>query len=438
MADASFEGAPRRQAGGGVASPLPRVPHHHHVVYRGGTGPVFRIALVNSLLSLVTLGIYRFWARTRLRRYFWSHVELDGDPIEYTGTGKQLFLGFLIVMAILVPLLFGLEYVATFFPQEAWQQLVIALVQAFGFLVLIQYAVFRARRYRLRHTLWRGIRCNQTGSGRRYALRAFGYLMLTFLTLGLTYPLFRVKTQSYLMKHTCIGSQAFAFDGRAGPLFGKWLLFWIVSIVAFVAAFLGEAVVLGFMEGYRGTPESASQIPFASLGPGNIVVVIVTGLTALLLYAWYRAREFRYFAEVTRFGPLRFASAIKARRVVLVYAVFYAVLAAAAGILFFVLSGFIAGFEDGLLGSLEGTHAQQLQQVRVISVVLALVALLFAATLVGTLQPVFVTHPLARHVIATLTLKGQYGMDELLQGAKMADRRGEGLADALDVDVAGF
>ena len=87
------------------------------------------------------------------------------------------------------------------------------------------------------------------------------------------------------------------------------------------------------------------------------------------------------------------------------------------------------------MGSLEGTHAQQVQ---VIGVVVGLVALLFAATLIGTLQPVFVTHPLARHVIGTLTLKGQYDMEELLQGAKMADRRGEGLADALDVDVAGF
>ena len=430
MVDATFGGVPRQDGGADAAGPLPRVPHYHHVVYRGGAGPVFCIALVNSLLSLVTLGIYRFWARTRLRRYFWSHVELDGDPIEYTGTGKQLFLGFLIVLAILVPLLFGLEYVATLFPQEAWQQLVIALVQAFGFLFLIQYAVFRARRYRLRHTLWRGIRCNQTGSGRRYALRAFGYLMLTFLTLGLTYPLFRVKTQSYLMNHTCIGSQSFAFDGSAGPLFKKWLLVWGV-LIGGTALFLWTEVFSNRI--YGGAPFSLHDLMSAT---GSVSILAL--LAVPLLYAWYRAREFRYFAELTRFGPLRFASAIKARRVVLVYALFYAVVAVAAGILFFVLSGFIAGFQDGLMGSLEGTHAEQVQQLRVIGVVVGLVALLFAATLIGTLQPVFVTHPLARHVIGTLTLKGQYDMDKLLQGAKMADRRGEGLADALDVDVAGF
>ena len=430
MVDATFGGVPRREEGRGVAGPLPRVPHHHHLVYRGGAGPVFRIALVNSLLSLVTLGIYRFWARTRLRRYFWSHVELDGDPIEYTGTGKQLFLGFLIVMAILVPLLFGLEYVAALFPEEAWQQAIIGLAQGFGFLFLIQYAVFRARRYRLRHTLWRGIRCDQTGSGRRYALRAFGYLMLTFLTLGLTYPLFRLKTQSYLMNHTRIGSQSFAFDGSAGPLLKKWLLVWGVLAGGVVLFVLARASSDG---GYGAVPFSLLDLLSAT---GSVSVLAL--LSVPLLYAWYRAREFRYFAEVTRFGSLRFASAIKARRVVLLYAIYYAVLVAAAGILFFVLSSFIAGFGEGLMGSFEGTHAQQLQQVQVIGVVVGLVALLIAATLVGTLQPVLVTHPLARHVIGTLTLKGQYDMEELLQGAKMADRRGEGLVDALDVDVAGF
>ena len=428
MVDATFGGLPSRDGGADAAGPLPRVPHHHHVVYRGGAGPVFRIALVNSLLSLVTLGIYRFWARTRLRRYFWSHVELDGDPIEYTGTGKQLFLGFLIVMAILLPLLFGLDYIATFFPQEAWQQGIIGLVQGFGILFLIQYAVFRARRYRLRHTLWRGIRCDQTGSGRRYAWRAFGYLMLTFLTLGLTYPLYRVKTQSYLMNHTRIGRQAFAFDGSAGPLFKKWLLVWGVLFAAAVLFLLPRA-----LPGSGGA--SLILMDLLSLAGGVSVLALIA---VPLLYAWYRAREFRYFAEVTRFGPLRFASAIKARRVVPVYALFYVIVAAVAGVLFVVFAGVFAGFENGLTGSLQGNHAQQLEGGQVVRIVVGLLALLIAATLVGILQPLLITHPLARHVIGTLTLKGQYDMDALLQGDKTTDRRGEGLADALDVDVAGF
>ncbi len=432
MVDATFEGVPPRMGGTDMASAPPPGPSNHRVDYRGGAGQVFRIALVNSLLSLLTLGIYRFWARTRLRRYFWSHVELDGDPVEYTGTGMQLFLGFLIVLAILVPLLFGLEYVATLFPQDAWEQAVIVLVQGFGFLFLIQYAVFRARRYRLRHTRWRGIRCNQTGSGRRYALRAFGYALLTLFTLGLAYPLFRVKTQRLLMNNTVLGSQAFSFDGSAGPLFKKWLLVW-------GATFAGIALIVlsADLSGTRLGPDGGYRGPLTNV-PGVGSVAVIALLAVPLLYAWYSARELRYFAQVTRFGSLGFASALKTRQVLLIYAIYYLVLAVVAGIIFFVFSGFIAGFQEGLMASLGGTQEQQMMQLQGILILFGFVALLFAATLVSIIQPVLIMHPLARRVIGTLSLKGQYDMDALLQGAKTRERPGEGLADALDVDVAGF
>ncbi len=40
-----------------------RLRHH------GAAGELFKIYVVNILLTLVTLGIYRFWAKTRVRRY---------------------------------------------------------------------------------------------------------------------------------------------------------------------------------------------------------------------------------------------------------------------------------------------------------------------------------------------------------------------------------
>ena len=58
--------------------------------------------MVNLLLTIVTLGIYRFWAKTRIRRYLWSQTEFLGDRFEYTGTGKELLIGFLIVFAFLI------------------------------------------------------------------------------------------------------------------------------------------------------------------------------------------------------------------------------------------------------------------------------------------------------------------------------------------------
>jgi Bacterial protein of unknown function (DUF898) len=44
--------------------------------------------------ALITLGIYRFWATTRVRRWFWSKVTIDGERLEYSGTGFELLILF--------------------------------------------------------------------------------------------------------------------------------------------------------------------------------------------------------------------------------------------------------------------------------------------------------------------------------------------------------
>ena len=75
--------------------------------YDGQLGELYGIFFVNLLLGIITFGIYRFWGRTRYRRYLWSHTSYDGDRFEYTGTGGELFRGFVIAMGILVLLIGG-------------------------------------------------------------------------------------------------------------------------------------------------------------------------------------------------------------------------------------------------------------------------------------------------------------------------------------------
>ena len=48
--------------------------------YDGARGPVAKIAVSNALLTLATLGAYRFWGKTRMRRYLWSRGLLPGRP----------------------------------------------------------------------------------------------------------------------------------------------------------------------------------------------------------------------------------------------------------------------------------------------------------------------------------------------------------------------
>ena len=63
--------------------------------FRGSGGELFKITIVNFLLTIVTLGIYYFWGRTRVRQYIYSQTEFEGDRFVYHGTGKELLIGWL-------------------------------------------------------------------------------------------------------------------------------------------------------------------------------------------------------------------------------------------------------------------------------------------------------------------------------------------------------
>ena len=59
------------------------------------------LSVKNALLGLITLTIYRFWAKTNVRKHVWSCIHINGEPLEYTGTGKELFIGALIILFLI-------------------------------------------------------------------------------------------------------------------------------------------------------------------------------------------------------------------------------------------------------------------------------------------------------------------------------------------------
>lgn len=128
------------QAGGFVKRPQIKV--------HANTKELFRIHLVNYFLTIVTLGFYRFWAKTRIRKYVWSHVEFEGARFEYTGTAKELFFGFLIIFFVVLLPLFGIpEIIAHYYADDPthWVLAVTGLVQGLIVALLIPAAIYRAR-----------------------------------------------------------------------------------------------------------------------------------------------------------------------------------------------------------------------------------------------------------------------------------------------------
>ena len=280
------------------------------------------IAVKGFLLSLVTFGIYRFWYMTNLRRFFWSRTLVDGSPGEYTGTGKEIFLGFLVALAVLVPVYLGIFAISLLFASLAGAASVLSFVVLF---VLGQFAVYRGRRYRAARTLWRGIRLGQDGSGLAYAGMAMGWWLITLLTLGLAFPFMRASLERYRIRHTLIGAGRMESGARGTMVLKNWLLLYVVGLLP-TLAMLGAlfaanhyALPLDLLVPQPGKKAEFMLNPvYRGLMVGQLAIALpfVSGLTiaaAFLLFPYYRARETRAFMNAARLGDVRLISGLRAR-----------------------------------------------------------------------------------------------------------------------------
>lgn len=267
----------------------------------------------NFFLTLATVGIYRFWAATRLRRYLWSNIQIAGDALEYTGTGRELFLGFLIALAVLAPL--SIVY-AISYRLALGNQGLAAAIQGTYFLALfvfLQVALFRSRRYRLSRTAWRGIYAGQTGSTWHYLGLYLGYGLLTLVTLGLALPWAQVALERYKLNHTWFGDRVLRFDGAGRDLLLRWLVVMILGWGPILLALVPNLALLHPVD----VPGPPGKPPTLSLPhPGDFAFLLVSFFAGGLALVWYRIEAFRYLASQVTLGEMRLYSAAKGSKAV--------------------------------------------------------------------------------------------------------------------------
>ena len=69
-------------------------------------GDFFGLAMKSIFLSIITLGIYWFWAKVEITKFLYNNTKFQGYSFDYHATGKEKFIGFLKGLGILF--VFGL------------------------------------------------------------------------------------------------------------------------------------------------------------------------------------------------------------------------------------------------------------------------------------------------------------------------------------------
>ncbi len=385
-----------------VPPPLPE--SSTPVSFSGNRGEFFRLVARGAGLELITVGFYRFWLATDIRRHLWSNTHIDGDAAEYTGRAMELLIGFLIALAILVPV-----YLAYFLASmEAERIKAFASLPLLAFFYLFgQFAIYRARRYRLTRTVWRGVRFWMSGSGWAYAGRAALWGLLMILTLGLILPWRDAALERYKMRHSYYGDLQGSFEGRGWEFFKRGWWLWLLALIANCVFWLLAPIAL---------------YVFPPLAP--------------FVYAAFKAVEWRWWLSGIRFGDVRLESTMRRSALIGLYwkTIGWILLLAVA------FTAYLAA-SAGLVASMSGAPLDQFFQPQVLlkSVPLLMLAglgYLAFALATNVVMRVCLLRDLWMRVLATTSVHNIEAAANVSARGELANALGEGFADGLD--VAGF
>jgi len=308
-----------------VSAPVP-TPVPTRPVYDGTLSELYGIYFRHLLLMLLTLGWSRFWGRTRLRRYLWNHFALLGDRFEYRGRGLELMVGFLMVMAILGAWAGAVWTVWRFaLHRQAVPGLgvidIIFLSIALIGLPLSFVGQYSGLRYKLSRTRWRGIRCAMEGSAWTYGGLATFLTFVNAITGRLLTPVVSVNLARPRIANARVGTQGFEFAGRAGDIYGRYLGYYFLNILAWLVT---RAIVFAVLGGSIAKLSGGGDLLTLITHPGPRLVLLLLavafgaytlfGVMILPLRCWWQAYLFRYLVSHTRAGTVLFTTGITTRQ----------------------------------------------------------------------------------------------------------------------------
>lgn len=395
--------------------------------FEGNWQEFMPIALTNLLLTIVTLGIYRFWATARERRYLWSRTRFIDERFEWSGTGLELLIGFLLVIAIIFVPLIAIQFLIQALAFREAIAAVVLLIIGLYFLIfyLVGVARFRGLRYRLSRTWWRGIRGGSDDQGLRYGWSYLWRSIVGFLAMGLMVPWSMTTLWNERWNAMSFGGTRFTANAQWGNIFLRYIICyfapWIVLSGLLVFGVFVFMAVGGMGGGFGSEPS-----PGAAMGLGIAVVVvllsfyIILPLFALAFYAGY----LREAVGALKLGSIDFAFTARTKHWILLFlgnlglwllAVLVAVLPLAA-------FGAFAAFSDLQPG--EDPFANN-----PLGLVVPIVAIAVPLALVGP----FIRYRTWRFGVRYLEASGEIDADALTQSTTREPTQGEGLLDAFDI-----
>lgn len=399
-------------------SPLPVPEVAEKAVFTGHNADFRWLVTKGALLELVTVGFYRFWLATGIRRHLWGCTFLGGDPLEYLGAGRELLFGFFFALTILAPVY--LAYFLLGVEAERYKAFASAPLGMF-FFAFTQFALYRARRYRLHRTAWRGLRFGMGGSGAAYARRAILWSFAVFLSLGLALPWAEAALERYKMKHSFYGALQGSFVGRGRDLFARGWWIWFSAIFFTVLYF----AVVSRLPDPLDDDADFGWVDGLAEGGGAVALWIA----AVFFYGAYKSILWKWRLEGVRIGEIRAVSSLGLGALISNYWKYI-------GVTFLLILGYAVLVALSLyLSSRMGVRFELRPGGKPPVGLVAAIAGFYVVFLlsIGVVWRIYFVQRVWKILVGSLTLYGLETAREVQAREGTANALGEGLIDSLDV-----
>ena len=267
--------------------------------FHGEGGELFKIFIVNALLTFVTLGIYYPWAKASLKQYLYRETEFEGNRFQFHGTGKEMFIGMLKTVLFLVCVLGIGNLLGRFvhiFAGAAFTYITI--------LAIIPFAIVSSLKYNYSRSSWRGIHFGYRGTNGDMAREFYVGILLTILTLGIYGAWYSVRLHKEIQANSRFGDVEFEFTGKGGELFGKMIVGYLLMIVTLgIYGFWLRADLYNYYNDHTvikhngNTGRLSSTVTGGGLFALEIVNLLLIVFTLGIATPWAMVRSLTYFAE---------------------------------------------------------------------------------------------------------------------------------------------
>ncbi len=249
----------------------------YQLQFFGKGGELFSIFIVNFLLQIVTLGLYYPWAKAKTLQYLYGATEFEGSRLQFHGTGKEMFKGFIKAMGIIIVIYFLYFYFITYF----W---IASSILLLCILSVLPLAIHGSYRYRMSRTSWRGIRFGYRGDRTELIKLVWKGALLTLITLGIYGAWFSMNLRNYVMSNIRFGNARFKYNGKGGDYFVLNLVGYLLTILTLgIYGFWWQKSLFDYYINNLSVENGGQQIQFKSKATGlGFMALIIVNLLIII------------------------------------------------------------------------------------------------------------------------------------------------------------